>query len=268
MEVHRMITIEVRTSKLFSSLNTIGRQQLPFGVALGLNQTGKDIQATQRRGISQRFTLRRAAWVLGLVNIRQDDWATKQSLVQRVRVGADEPQAKRRFSPLFARHETGGVDVRDQWIPTAALRPSFSQVVAQRMRPWALGLWRTDAQQASAATVRGGVRSSEASRKGKQRTFSIINRGGQLVGIFQRFGPKMSRKKRRALAGLEARGVRIARADEGIRLIWRYQRTIRLNPRLGFSDTARLVARSRLGPNIEAGLLRALRTAKPGGGAR
>jgi hypothetical protein len=257
-----MIAITVRTEKLLNGLPTIGRQQLPFGLSVGINKTLEDIQATQRRGIQQRFTLRKPSFVLGMVRIRKEDFAKKDNLVGRVRIGGFTPDGKMHgkadFGALLVRHEPGGTFHGGYFVPTKAVRPSFSQLIEKTMRPWALGLWRTD-RQIAARTM------GEARRRGKQRTFSIVNREGQFL-IFQRFGLRNSDIRRRVKKGLNPTAAE--RMDEGIRLLWARVPSIRLQPRLQFGDTARLIVRSRLANNVEAGMLRALRTAKVGGGVR
>ena len=253
-----LVSIGARVQKLYDDLPTIGKEQFPYGLSVGINKTLMDIQAAQRRGIQQRFTLRRPSFVLGMVRIRKEDFATKVNLNGRVRVGeytADfESNAKQTFGASLVRHEEGGVFHEGYWIPTAALRPSFGALVPRPMLPWALSLWRTDRQMA--AGTMGGARI-----QGNRRTFSLFNRQGELIGIFQRYGLRLKEIRRRVKKGNAP--TLAERQDEGIRMIWARVPSIRLQPRLGFADTARIVTRTRIMPNIQEGLVKALRTAKP-----
>lgn len=265
-----MFSVTASWSKLYDGFPAVVRNQIPYGLSVGINKTLTDIQAAQRRGMQQRFTLRRASFVLGMVNIRKEDFATKKNLMGRVRVGehtaAGSSHGKADFAASLIRHEGGGTFHDGYWIPTSSLRPNFAQLVPRKMQPTALGLWTTDRMYASLPTLRGGVRTGGARRKGNQRTFSIINRQGELVGIFQRFGLTNKQIRRRVKKG-NAPSL-AERQDEGIRMIWHRAQSIRFGPRLGFADTASLVSRMNMSRNVEDGIAKAIRTAKPGGGLK
>ncbi len=257
--------IKVNITRSLERMSIRGMRQIPFAFSVALNDTAKAIQRVQREHMTRALTIRRP-FALTAVAIERDDWARKDRLRARVRIGPSfGSSARDRFARKLARHERGGTlhagaqgftrDGHAHWIPAreGRLREPATKVVPQRMWPSALGLWRTDAQS-------GAGTGGRARRQGKHRTFAITSRHGELVGIYQRYGMTDRDIAARVRAG--KRVTRRQRHDGGIRLLWRYQPSIRLRPRLQFFPTARRVAASSIAGNLARALRGALATAR------
>ncbi len=157
------LSVESNIGLVNATITEIGNQ-LPYAMALAINDTLKDAQQTQRLYQRRVFTVRRPKWVDRAVKIKP--FATKRTLEGRMSV--DPPGGQRR-ADILTKFETGGRKQsrrgRHVAIPIEARRTKAG-IVQRGQRPKALGL----------------VRRGRGAR-GKRRTFLVPH-----VGIFQRVG--------------------------------------------------------------------------------
>jgi hypothetical protein len=231
-----MIQVLVDTSGADAFLRAVERQ-IPFAAANALNRTAEEAQEAQRRGMSERFVIRKP-WVLQRVKIERGDRATKDRL--EVTVSVDE---KGRFLRKF---EEGGEKVALDRnfpiaIPTEEIRPTPQALVPLAYYPKNLRLVaRRDVKGVLAAKTRVGP-SGVTQWLGKRRTFILDptqHRGAKVWGIFEREGPN------------------------DIRLIWVLKQRIKIPRRLEFIPTILDAVQRRWADNFVGFMVHALRTAK------
>jgi hypothetical protein len=251
-------------------------KQSAFALANAFNRTLDEGQIAQRAGIHSRFTLRgrSAPFLDRLVKRRREDFATRERLVGRLRIEGPEGQAAR--AALLTRHELGGtrgtgqggpsIDPRHSlagyfYLPTKAIRPSFSAEVPRRIYPSNLRLVdRQDVSGVLPAKVHT-TGSGKSQLRGKDRTFVIFSSGThQPIGIFQRNGGR--RGKATARYGRFADGRRFAQRDPNLTKLWSFQRTVTTKPRLEFIQTQQANVDARLLINYRGMLSAAIRTAR------
>lgn len=85
------------------ALGSLNRNQVPFALSVGINETAKDAQAAQVGGMAQRFTIRRQSWVNRAIKIKP--FSTKRSLTATIRV---EPPGGAARADILTRHEERG----------------------------------------------------------------------------------------------------------------------------------------------------------------
>ena len=83
------ITVDIDRKALDRRLTAIEERQIPFALSKTLNKTAIQIQEGIRKGMEERFTLRRKTFVLRGIKIERQAFATKKRL-QAVRIHVDE----------------------------------------------------------------------------------------------------------------------------------------------------------------------------------
>lgn len=236
------ITFQTNAPEVQDLTRVLFRDQMPYAMQLALNWTALDIRDAARRGIEERFTVRRR-WVLNSVIIPRGHWATKQNLQVSIVVGG------RRWH-FMTKFEEGGVQhARDPLmphaIPTEHLRPTPEANIPLSMYPKNLRL--------VARREPGGIlpaRQKLTHRRvvqwlGKRRTFVIDPRyhqaDRQLWGVWQRFGPERKH----------------------IKLIWAYREKVNIPPILKYNETARATYQDRWEHQVNRAWDRAITTARP-----
>lgn len=219
-------------------------KQWQFATSVALNQTAKDFQEAQRRGMAQRFTLRRRTWAERSIKIRRGDFAKRDRLEVTIRVETPGDASR---SDILAKFEGGGVK-RPQGsrlaIP-AEVKRTQAGVISKSLRPRALGF----------RDIAPGV------AVGAKRTFMIRTPGGG-GGIFQRTGRRASKRRKgeskRLASDLRSRQVR----DENVKLLYSFAPKARIDRRLEFGETARSTMQRRFRTNFSEAFRDALSTAK------
>jgi len=198
-------------------------RQLPYAASVALNRTALEIVEEQRRGMSERFTIRRQ-WVLQGVRMDRGDFATKRRLRAVVRLDPSRG--------FLAQHEEGGTRTarRSSLAIPAAVRRSPRQVIRAADRPRAMGFGK--------AVDIGGGRSV---RRGTMGRYMVQDAAGR--------GFVLSRAQSRSGGGTAT-------------VLYRLQRQVRIPARLRFAETAKRVTDSRLAANMAAAFAEALRTAR------
>lgn len=224
-----MISIKVDATATRSALRSLFADQLPFATMRAINETAKQFQEEQRRGMQQRFTVRRPQFVLRAVKI--SPFATKQRLEARIAIDPPGGQAR---ADILTKFEEGGTKTPRTGariaIPDQARRTKAG-VVSRTQRPSAFDF-----------QPHGTFVFSRSARVmvGKRRTVLIRQPGGRGV-ILQRVG----------------RG----RASE-LRALYVFRPHVPIDQLLEFEETAFRVVRERWSENFEAAFARAIATAK------
>lgn len=199
-------------------------RQLPFAISTAINETLKDVQTRERARILTRFTIRRRPFAERAVKIKP--FSTKRTLAGVVKI---EPPGGPSRADIFAKFERGGTkrprDGQHIAVPIDARRTK-SGVVSKTQRPKAFRF------------VRRTTRRGKVQARGERRTFIITNGS---PGIYQRVGRGRSSR---------------------IRLLYAFERSVRIDRRLHFVETARRTVRERYARNFHEALLRAIRTAR------
>ncbi|HEX7052054.1 MAG TPA: hypothetical protein VF188_17735 [Longimicrobiales bacterium] len=233
------VQVDTNATAVEHVVRAIFHDQLPFAMARAVNATAFDARDAIRRGIEERFIVRRR-WVVNGIQIPRGGRATKQKPEAIV-----ELERRRAFLAKFEEGGTkrGAPDLPIA-IPTEHIRPTPRQIPPLALYPKNLRLQeRRDVFGLLAArttlTKRGVVQ-----LKGKRRTFVIDpmhhNAGPELWGVWQRFGP----------------------ARHQIRLIWAYRRQIPIPPTLRFGETGRKTVEEKWDKNFTRAFDRAIRTAR------
>ena len=220
-----MIVIQLDPSEFLGELDSIARRQLPYATARALNAVAFDFQSAEQEGISQRFRLRRPAFVKQGIyfptqqraDYRRGDLSATVSI---------EP--KRDFLSKF---EQGGWKAPRSATRLAVpidARRTKSDIVTAGDRLGALGF------RLHGRGPKGTV------GRGLKRTFSIRYPDGRGY-IFRRIG-----------SGKRA----------SMRLLYLFRPRVVIPPSLEFHATAESVARARFVPAFAAAFQDALRTAR------
>jgi hypothetical protein len=211
--------------QILERMTQLEQRRLPFAVSLALNKTAKEFQQAMRVGISRRFTLRRPAFILGLVHIPRGGASNVKAgrYTAEIVVGGSEPGSKSfRSRGLLAKFEGGGQkQSRDEMmpvaVPTPSLRPSFAEMVPRALFPKNLRLQERRTPDGTLGPKVHVTGTGKAQIKGKRRTFVLGQPGQRGWGVFQRTGPKKG----------------------DIRMLWSYRMRVPIPRRLQFADTAR-----------------------------
>lgn len=244
-----MITrITTNVDEIAALLDAVGRRQLPFATALGINRTMEEIQIEARRKLPGQFTLRTSGsrrFLEGLYHIRKEDFANKQKLRGYVGIQGS-PGTKgftRRAAAVLAKFQQAGQrryrpGAEPLLYPADVLRPSPGAVIPRTLYPRALGLLGVRRIEGG-FTIRGArhrvSRGGEnvVSLRGKRRTFALDPRfhpASLAYGVWQR--------ERR----------------EGTQRLWLYVQVQRWPKRISFVEDALALAKARLRLNIEGQL--------------
>lgn len=169
------IPVSSNAAEVSREMRFLFRDQLRFAASFAINLTAKGIQAEERAGLKERFTIRRA-YVLQGVKISK--FSTKRDLEAHIEI-----DPTRRFLLKF---EEGGVTQprgTSFAVPTTAAKRTKTGVLRRAQRPKALEL-----------KFHGRGSKAEVFR-GKSRTF-LIRRSDGSGAIFQRVGRPGSGKLR------------------------------------------------------------------------
>lgn len=215
------------------ALRAIGAvtKQIDFATANALNDTAFEFRDAERKGISERMTVRREFVVQG-IQVPREGRARRDHLVAEVEV-----EAKRDF---LAKFEKGGTkrprDGHSLAVPEDA-RPSPRELIPKRLRPRALQVADGPAQTIS-FRKNGTIRRGKVRQKGQGlfRTFLIEG-----MGIFQRVG----------------RG-----GGSSVRLLYAFTPQAQIDPELRFFETARDVFDRSFSKHFQRRFLEALRSAR------
>ncbi len=237
---------------LAATLDDLTRRQLPFATALALTKTARAAQRRMQNRMPQVFNLRRTEALFR--NAVKSKPATKRDLVADVRIEGPQSgaiSADARVRRMILRHEEGGVHISAAryrtvrlenaalgfYLPARGLRTGNGGIPA-RLYPANIGAaLRRDAD-ASKLYYASNQKGRKVKRGGAQREFSYF---ATQLGIFER---------------------RVFGSGTAVRLLWAFEKQIRLRPRLGFYQTVDDTMREVGAANMEAALAYAIRTAK------
>lgn len=234
------IELDTNATEIQRWMRAVFLDQLPYAMARAVNATAFDARDAIRRGIDERFTIRRPYVPRG-VQIPPGGRATKQKPEAIV-----ELDRRRSF---LAKFEEGGVKRGSATmpiaIPTEHIRPVHTAIPPLSLYPKNLGLQeRRDISGGFTAARTTFTRRGVKQWKGKRRTFVIDpwehNATPELWGVWQRRGPKRHQ----------------------IRLIWAYRREIPIPPTLKFVETGRRTVNEVWDRNFTREFDRAIRTAR------
>lgn len=234
------IEFDTNASEVERWIQWVFRDQLPFATSRAINSTAYDARDEIRKGIDERFTIRRR-WVVNAIQIPRGGRATKRKLEAVVLI-----DHRRKF--LFKFEEGGtkrGTPDMPIAIPTEHIRPVPTKVPPQALYPKNLRLQaRRDIDGGMLAARTKLTRKGAVQWKGKRRTFVIDPQhhraDRELWGVWQRTGPKRHQ----------------------IRLIWAYRREIPIPNTLQFEATGKRVVDERWDINFARAFDRAIRTAR------
>ena len=127
-----MINVQVDIKDVTAYLRGMERQ-MQFALVKALNKTANDAQSAVRKGIEQRFVLRKKEFILRTVKIPKEARADTRSNKYDVDVMID-PQ-----KDVLAKFEAGGekraIDGKAIAIPTTAIRPTITATIPLARRP-------------------------------------------------------------------------------------------------------------------------------------
>jgi hypothetical protein len=253
-------------------------------LANAMMRTLEEAQRAQQDLVGRRFIDRQnRGFLKRMVKIGSDDRPTPDRLVGRIRIIGPEGAEDRKN--LLLKHEEGGVrttgggfsidpSVRVKgvfWLPTRAIRASFSDTVPRRLYPASLHLTESRYEGTTRKGKKAGyagvhrTSSGKLQLKGSDRTFLIMGaNGGRPIGIFQRSGRSKwggaGRSGGKALGWNKHGGGWHTRDD--IRLIWAFKPRITLKPRLEFKATVPRVLQDRMPINYAGFMAKALEGAR------
>lgn len=227
-----MIQVRVTTNAgaVARALKGFFRDQVPFALSVGINETAKDGQAAQIGGMAQRFTIRRQSWVNRAIKIKP--FSTKRSLTATIQV---EPPGGAGRADILTRHEERG---RRQPHSGSALavpleaRRSKRDIVKKRDRPRSFSFERVQ------------TRGPNEIFKGDRRTFMVRSPDGS-GWILRRVGPGES-----------------GRLFEGTKVLFRLKPETRIPGDLRFIATITATVAQRFELNFNRAFDQAVRTAR------
>lgn len=185
-----MISITLDPRPLIAGLTDLQHNQLPYGLALGLNRTAEEVQQAIKDRILQRgFHIRSAnsaRFLTNQIKFYRPDRASKTKLEATIRL--DPSTTKQARSSLLTFLEKGGIRTSRVVVPGASLgatvavpdRANLGQNIPRAMFPAKLGL----RPQAKLDWV--GVRHTEI--QGRHHTY-VAGKGTRTY-VFQRTGDK------------------------------------------------------------------------------
>lgn len=166
------VKVETNAPEVAAWMRRVYRDQIPFATSRAINATALSFQDKQRKGIQERFTIRRD-WVLRGVKINREDFARKNKLEAIVRIDPARDFLVK-FEQGGTKHPTGSrLAIPDE------VRRTKSGVVSRVLRPRALDFEAV----------------GEGRYVGAKKTFMLRKPGGRGV-IFQFFGRRRNRKTR------------------------------------------------------------------------
>lgn len=211
------VNLKVDTSNLVLRLEK-GQRRLAYVVANALNRTAKDIQTEERARVAGEFTIRKPEFILRQAAIiKPFASATQGRAFVDISVGQKSRLLLSTFEEGGARPPFKGKSVAVP-ITGEEARPSFEQPVPQNLRFTGL---RFKLSKGDRRLRRKGGRSRHEIRRGEHGTYLIPG-----VGVFQRSGGESH-------------------------LIYSFESSIALKPRLRFLDTARRVTSARFNENLQ-----------------
>lgn len=244
------INVTVDNKAVLDSLRELGRQG-PFALAAGITMTVKQAQTSMQNRMPQAFHLRRTEQLFR--QAVKATFATKAKPEGNVRIEGPQSGAistAARVAGMILRHEEGGTKTSSAffragnkllpmgfYLPTKGLRTA-NQNPPRAIYPANIG-----------ATLRvdpSGKAYYAASQKGRKRQRGAAGREKSYFvtekGIFER----------RHLGSFSA-----------VRLLWAFERSITLPPRLKFYETVGGTINAHLTRNLETSIAEAIRTAFP-----
>lgn len=234
------LELDTNASEVERWIQWVFRDQLPFATSRAINATAYDARDAIRKGIQERFTIRRK-WVVTGIQIPRGGRATKRKLEAVV-----ELDRRRAFLGKFEEGGTKrGTPDMPIAIPTEHIRPVPTKVPPLALYPKNLRLQeRRDISGGFMAARTKFSRRGVPQWKGKRRTFVIDpvhhRADRELWGVWQRFGPKRHQ----------------------IRLIWAYRREIPIPNTLQFEATGKRTVDQRWDINFTRAFDQAIRTAR------
>lgn len=227
-----MIQLRITTNAgaVARALKGFFRDQVPFALSVGINETAKDAQAAQIGGMAQRFTIRRQSWVNRAIKIKP--FSTKRSLTATIQV---EPQGGGGRADILTRHEERGQRQgqvgggRSLAVPLEARR-SKRDLVRKRDRPKSFSFERVQ------------TRGPNEIFRGNRRTFMVRAPDGS-GWILRRVGPGES-----------------GRLFEGTKVLFRLKPETRIPGDLRFVATITATVAQRFELNFSRAFDHAVRT--------
>jgi hypothetical protein len=240
------IKVEIKgLERLNGAVADVGKRAR-YAIAQGLNDAAKqDVKPAIVRRLQAAFTIRRKPFAESFPKIKP--FATPASLAVTI-VG--EPLGGQARADIFGKFERGGTKKpmgRSIAVPEIAAKRGSTGVLAKSQRPKALDF----KPMAGSANV----------LLGKSRTVLIRTGSGKGI-ILQRTGRGRAGKRgrRRLFSDIGTRKVR----DANLRPLFGLAPAARINDRLHFEDTARLVAQTAATKRIGARIAEAVRYANRG----
>ena len=238
------VRISHNADEMAALLDAVGRRQVPFATANGINRTTEEIQRGARQKLPSQLRFRSEKsrrFMEQLIHIGRADRATKTNLVGIVGIQDPFGKAFKGKAGILAKFQQGGRRVARNSsaplsIPTTFARQDLGEPLPRRYYPKNLRLEARRqisggyGQQRVTTTQRGGFL-----LRGKLRTYAINpvfhSRAPQSTwGVWQRRG----------------RG-----RNSEIFLLWVYRWSIPVPKRISFLEDAQALAQQRLKLNIE-----------------
>lgn len=236
------VTISHNADAMAALLDAVGRRQMPFALATGINRMIDEIQVDARRKLPSQFTFRSARsrrFFETLIHIGREDRARKDKLVGTVGIQDPFGKAFKGKSRLLAQYQEAGTKQSRDGVPIAIpVSTAFprSQPIPQRYYPTTLGL--NPRRRIEGGTALTGLRRTAKGKavfRGKQRTYAVdpfyhTAAPFSTWGVWQRRGRGRERE---------------------IFLLWVYRKQTRRPKRISFPEDATALTRDRLALNIE-----------------
>lgn len=247
------IRLTVNTSAVAAKLKDVEQRQIPFATVVALNELANRVQAAERAGLRKNFTIApdRQTFFDRMIKIAPADRASKKDGRFHVTIQVQGPEATSRRgdrTALLTRHEDGGVHraldfSHPFFVPTRALRPGAYDVAPRQYYPASLRLVERRGVTGILPALKGRVLKGKRATRGSGNSYFILGTPTDSKiawGIYERFG-----------------------SDRGdIRLLWAFDKTIRLKPRLHFEEIAQATVVKEWPAAFAVGLVRALSTAR------
>jgi hypothetical protein len=130
-----MSTVKVEGLEEVQAILGLIPKKARFAASIGMNRTINEAQDKIKAGLSDKFTLRRKAFIEGTIYRKpREDWANREHLEARVRVRDDRD--------FLAKHEDGGLKTPSQGRKALAIPLNVkrlkSEIISKANRPAAL----------------------------------------------------------------------------------------------------------------------------------
>ncbi len=198
-----------------SKLGDIANRQLPFALAMALNETAKKAAVEARPEAKKRLNIKRNALLERFIRANAENRATKTKLSARVMVGGPKSNPER--GSILAQHEDRGTKRPYSGnlvaMPSREITTKVGGGVRSIKRGYELKNFKPFSSHFSNNRTANGRHGSRI--EGQKNTYVVFRSGSGLPILLQRYG----------------KGLRQTRA------LWLWVRQTGLMPRLGFSKS-------------------------------